>query len=147
MDKINEIRGTDYKLYNYYGAADAERVIIAMGSVCETAEETIDALTAMGEKVGLVKVHLYRPFVADKLLAAIPSTVKSIAVLDRTKEPGSYAEPLFLDVAAAYVGKNAPKLIAGRYGLGSKDTTPEQVLAVFKELKKDQPKEIHSWYR
>src|SRR5574344_490116 len=141
MDKINEIRGTDYKLYNYYGAADAERVIIAMGSVCETAEETIDALTAMGEKVGLVKVHLYRPFVADKLLAAIPSTVKSIAVLDRTKEPGSYAEPLFLDVAAAYVGKNAPKLIAGRYGLGSKDTTPEQVLAVFKELKKDQPKE------
>ena len=141
MDKINEIRGTDYKLYNYYGAPDADRIIIAMGSVCETAEEVIDYLNAHGEKVGLLKVHLYRPFAADKLLEAIPSTVKAIAVLDRTKEPGSYAEPLFLDVAAAYVGKNAPKLIGGRYGMGSKDTTPETVLAVYKELKKDQPKE------
>ena len=141
MDKINEIRGTNYKLFNYYGAEDADRVIIAMGSVCETAEEVIDFLNAHGEKVGLVKVHLYRPFAADKLLEAIPSTAKAIAVLDRTKEPGSYAEPLFLDVAAAYVGKNAPKLIGGRYGMGSKDTTPETILAVYKELKKDQPKE------
>ncbi len=141
MDKINEIRGTNYKLFNYYGAEDADRVIIAMGSVCETAEEVIDYLNAHGEKVGLVKVHLYRPFAADKLLEAIPATAKAIAVLDRTKEPGSYAEPLFLDVAAAYVGKNAPKLIGGRYGMGSKDTTPETILAVYKELKKDQPKE------
>ncbi|MBO4408823.1 MAG: pyruvate:ferredoxin (flavodoxin) oxidoreductase [Clostridiales bacterium] len=142
MDKINEIRGTDYKLYNYYGAADAERVIIAMGSVDETIDETIDYLVSRGEKVGLVKVHLYRPFVASKFLEAIPSTVKAIAVLDRTKEPGSLGEPLYLDVCAAYAGKNAPVIIGGRYGLGSKDTTPDQILAVYKELKKDEPKKF-----
>jgi len=142
MDKINEIRGTDYKLYNYYGAPDADRVIIAMGSVDETCDEVIDFLTAKGEKVGLVKVHLYRPFAAAKFLEAIPETVKSIAVLDRTKEPGCLGEPLFLDVCAAFAGKaNAPKIIGGRYGLGSKDTTPDQILAVYKELAKAEPKE------
>ncbi|MCQ2482303.1 MAG: pyruvate:ferredoxin (flavodoxin) oxidoreductase [Clostridia bacterium] len=141
MDKINEIRGTNYKLYNYYGAADAERVIIAMGSVDETIEETIDFLTARGEKVGLVKVHLYRPFAVDKFLEAIPASCKSIAVLDRTKEPGAHGEPLYLDVCAAYIGKaNAPKIIGGRFGLGSKDTTPDHILAVYKELAKADPK-------
>ena len=141
MDKINEIRGTDYKLFNYYGAPDAERVIIAMGSFDEAAEETVDYLTAKGEKVGLLKVRLYRPFATEKFLAALPSTVKSIAVLDRTKEPGAYGEPLFLDVCAAFAGKaNAPLIIGGRYGLGSKDTTPDQVLAVYKELAKAEPK-------
>ena len=140
MDKINEIRGTDYKLYNYYGAPDAERVIISMGSVDETIEETVDFLVARGEKVGLVKVHLYRPFAVDKFLEAIPSTTKAIAVLDRTKEPGSHGEPLYLDVCAAYIGKNAPKIIGGRYGLGSKDTTPDHILAVYKELAKENPK-------
>ena len=142
MDKINELRGTDYKLFNYYGAPDADRVIIAMGSVDETIEETIDFLTKnRGEKVGLVKVHLYRPFAADKLLEAIPATCKSIAVLDRTKEPGSLGEPLYLDVCTAYAGKaNAPKIIAGRFGLGSKDTTPDHILAVYKELAKADPK-------
>lgn len=141
MDKINEIRGTNYKLFNYYGAADADRIIIAMGSVDETVEETVDFLTARGEKVGLLKVHLYRPFSTEKFLAAIPASVKSIAVLDRTKEPGAHGEPLFLDICAAYAGvKNAPCIIGGRFGLGSKDTTPDMILAVYKELAKESPK-------
>ncbi|MDD3960088.1 MAG: pyruvate:ferredoxin (flavodoxin) oxidoreductase, partial [Oscillospiraceae bacterium] len=141
MDKINAIRGTDYKLFNYYGAPDAERVIIAMGSAGETAEETVDYLNGKGEKVGLLKVRLYRPFSVEHFLAALPSTVKSVAVLDRTKEPGAHGEPLFMDVCAAYAGDcKAPRIIGGRYGLGSKDTTPDQILAVFKELTKDEPK-------
>ena len=141
MDKINEIRGTNYKLFNYYGAPDAERVIIAMGSADETIEETVDYLASKGEKVGLLKIHLYRPFCVEKFLSSLPKTVKSIAVLDRTKEPGAHGEPLFLDVCAAYAGvSGAPSIIGGRYGLGSKDTTPDQILAVFKELSKSAPK-------
>ncbi len=141
MDKINAVRGTDYKLFNYYGAPDAERVIIAMGSAVETAEETVDYLNAKGEKVGLLKVRLYRPFSVEHFLAALPSTVKSVAVLDRTKEPGAHGEPLFLDVCAAFAGDSkAPRIIGGRYGLGSKDTTPDQILAVYKELSKSDPK-------
>ena len=138
MDKINAKLGTDYKLFNYYGAPDAERVIIAMGSICNVAEEVIDYMTAQGEKVGLVKVHLYRPFKADKLIEAIPATCKSIAVLDRTKEPGSLGEPLYMDVvtALANAGKHDIKVIGGRYGLGSKDTPPRSVFAVFEELSK-----------
>lgn len=141
MDKINEIRGTNYKLFNYYGAPDAERVIIAMGSADETIEETVDYLASKGEKVGLLKIHLYRPFCVEKFLSSLPKTVKSIAVLDRTKEPGAHGEPLFLDVCAAFAGvSGAPSIIGGRYGLGSKDTTPDQILAVFKELSKSAPK-------
>ena len=142
MDKVNEKLGTDYKLFNYYGAPDAERVIVAMGSICDVAEEVIDYLLAKGEKVGLVKVRLYRPFVAEKLAEAIPATVKSIAVLDRTKEPGSLGEPLFLDVVAALneVGRTGMKIVGGRYGLGSKDTTPASVFAVFENLSQDKPK-------
>ena len=142
MAMINEKLGTNYQLFNYYGAEDADRVIIAMGSICDVAEEVIDYLNAHGEKVGLVKVRLYRPFRADKLIAAIPSTCKSIAVLDRTKEPGALGEPLYLDVVTALAenGKTGLKVIGGRYGLGSKDTTPASVFAVYDELKKDQPK-------
>ena len=142
MDKINAKLGTDYKLFNYYGAPDAERVIIAMGSICNVAEEVIDYMTAQGEKVGMVKVHLYRPFAADRLLEAIPATCKSIAVLDRTKEPGALGEPLYMDVvtALANAGKNDIKVIGGRYGLGSKDTPPRSVFAVFEELTKAEPK-------
>ena len=141
MGKVNEKLGTDYQLFNYYGAPDAERVIIAMGSICDVAEEVIDYLTAKGEKVGLVKVRLYRPFVAEKLLAAIPATTKKIAVLDRTKEPGALGEPLHLDVVTALreAGNDVP-VIAGRYGLGSKDTPPSSVFAVYDELAKDAPK-------
>ena len=141
MDKVNAKIGTDYKLFNYYGAPDADRVIVAMGSICDVAEEVIDYLTAMGEKVGLVKVRLYRPFSAEKLAAAIPATVEKIAVLDRTKEPGALGEPLYMDVVTALAtqGKNI-KVIGGRYGLGSKDTPPSSVFAVFDELKKDAPK-------
>ena len=141
MDKVNAKLGTDYKLFNYYGAADADRVIIAMGSICDVAEEVIDYLTAKGEKVGLVKVRLYRPFVAEKLLEAIPATAKKIAVLDRTKEPGSQGEPLYLDVVTAFAnaGRQAT-IIGGRYGLGSKDTPPKSVFAVYEELAKDAPK-------
>ncbi|PWL71320.1 MAG: pyruvate:ferredoxin (flavodoxin) oxidoreductase [Clostridiales bacterium] len=141
MDKVNEKIGTNYKLFNYYGAPDAERVIIAMGSICDVAEEVIDYLTAKGEKVGLVKVRLYRPFVPAKLLEAIPATAKHIAVLDRTKEPGALGEPLFLDVVTALreAGNNA-NVIGGRYGLGSKDTPPSSVFAVFDELAKAEPK-------
>ena len=142
MDKINAKLGTDYKLFNYYGAPDAERVIIAMGSICNVAEEVIDYMTAQGEKVGMVKVHLYRPFAADRLLEAIPATAKSIAVLDRTKEPGALGEPLYMDVvtALANAGRNDIKVIGGRYGLGSKDTPPRSVFAVFEELTKAEPK-------
>ena len=142
MNKVNAKLGTDYKLFNYYGAADAERVIVAMGSICDVAEEVIDYLNAAGEKVGLVKVRLYRPFSAEKLVEAIPQTVKKIAVLDRTKEPGSLGEPLFLDVVAALAatGRKIDTVIGGRYGLGSKDTPPSSVFAVYKELAKDAPK-------
>ena len=141
MNKVNAKLGTDYKLFNYYGAPDAERVIVAMGSICDVAEEVIDYLTAAGEKVGLVKVRLYRPFSAEKLAEAIPSTVKKIAVLDRTKEPGSLGEPLYLDVVAALAATGRKiDVIGGRYGLGSKDTPPASVFAVYDELKKDAPK-------
>ena len=134
MDKVNEKIGTDYKLFNYYGAADAEHVIIAMGSVCDTIEETIDYLVAAGKKVGVVKVRLYRPFSAEALINAIPETVKQISVLDRTKEPGSLGEPLYLDVVAALKGSRfeSTPVFTGRYGLGSKDTTPAQIVAVYK---------------
>ena len=142
MGKINEKLGTNYQLFNYYGAPDAERVIIAMGSICNVAQEVIDYMTAQGEKVGMVMVRLYRPFAADKLLEAIPATCKKIAVLDRTKEPGSLGEPLYLDVvtALANAGMNDVTVIGGRYGLGSKDTPPRSVFAVYEELAKDQMK-------
>ena len=142
MGKINEKLGTNYQLFNYYGAPDADRVIIAMGSICDVAEEVIDYMNAHGEKVGLVKVRLYRPFAADKLLEAIPATAKKIAVLDRTKEPGALGEPLYLDVvsALANAGKNDVKVIGGRYGLGSKDTPPASVFAVYEELNAAEPR-------
>ena len=138
MDKVNAKIGTDYKLFNYYGAEDAEKVIIAMGSVCDTIEETIDYLLAAGEKVGVVKVRLYRPFCADALVATIPETVKQITVLDRTKEPGALGEPLYLDVVAALKGTkfNDTPIFTGRYGLGSKDTTPAQIVAVYNNTEK-----------
>ena len=141
MDKVNEKLGTDYKLFNYYGAPDAEKIIIAMGSVCDVTEEVIDYLNAAGKKVGLVKVRLYRPFSAEKLVEAIPETVKKIAVLDRTKEPGALGEPLYMDVvgALAAMGRQAT-VIGGRYGLGSKDTPPSSIFAVYEELDKDAPK-------
>ena len=144
MNKVNEKLGTDYKLFNYYGAEDAERVIIAMGSICDVAEEVIDYMNARGEKVGLVKVRLYRPFSAEKLIEAIPATAKKIAVLDRTKEPGALGEPLYLDVVAALAAKGVKTdvLIGGRYGLGSKDTPPSSVFAVYDELAKDEPKQL-----
>ena len=142
MGKVNAKLGTDYQLFNYYGAADADRVIIAMGSICDVAEEVIDYLNAHGEKVGLVKVRLYRPWRADKLLAAIPSTAKKLAVLHRTKEPGAQGEPLYLDVvtALANAGITDKVVIGGRYGLGSKDTPPASVFAVYEELTKAEPK-------
>ena len=138
MDKVNAKIGTDYKLFNYYGAADAEHIIIAMGSVCETIDETIDYLTAKGQKVGLVKVRLYRPFCASALIDAIPDTVKKISVLDRTKEPGSLGEPLYLDIVAALKGTkfDGVEIFSGRYGLGSKDTTPGQIIAVYNNTEK-----------
>ena len=142
MDKINAKLGTDYKLFNYYGAADADRVIVAMGSICDVAEEVIDYLNAHGEKVGLVKVRLFRPFAAEKLIEALPASVQKIAVLDRTKEPGSQGEPLYQDVvmALAKAGRNDVTVIGGRYGLGSKDTHPASVFAVYEELAKNAPK-------
>ena len=142
MGKINEKLGTNYDLFNYYGAEDAERVIIAMGSICDVAEEVIDYLTAKGEKVGLIKVRLYRPWVSSALLDVIPKTAKKIAVLDRTKEPGALGDPLYLDVATTLreAGLNDIVLTAGRYGLGSKDTPPSSVFAIYKELEKDAPK-------
>lgn len=140
MDKVNAKIGTNYKLFNYYGAEDAEHVIIAMGSVCETIEETIDVLRAAGQKVGVVKVRLYRPFSANALVAAIPDSVKAISVLDRTKEPGALGEPLYLDVVAALKGTkfDAVPIRTGRYGLGSKDTTPAQIAAVYANTEKSQ---------
>ena len=142
MAKINEKLGTDYDLFNYYGAEDADRVIVAMGSINDVAEEVIDYLTAKGEKVGLVKVRLYRPWVSDALLKVLPKTAKKVAVLDRTKEPGSLGDPLYLDVAATLreAGLNDIILTGGRYGLGSKDTPPSSIFAVYKELEKDAPK-------
>ena len=141
MGKVNAKLGTNYQLFNYYGAPDADRVIIAMGSICDVAEEVIDYLNAHGEKVGLVKVRLYRPFRADKLLEAIPATATKIAVLDRTKEPGAQGDPLYLDVVTAFAnaGRQAT-IIGGRYGLGSKDTPPSNVFAVYEELTKAEPK-------
>ena len=144
LGKVNAKLGTNYQLFNYYGAADADRVIIAMGSICDVAEEVIDYLNAHGEKVGLVKVRLYRPFRADKLIAAIPETAKKIAVLDRTKEPGSQGEPLYMDVvtALADAGITDKVVTGGRYGLGSKDTPPSSVFAVYEELAKAEPKKM-----
>ena len=142
MGKVNAKLGTDYQLFNYYGAPDADRVIVAMGSVCDTIEEVIDYMNANGEKVGLVKVRLYRPFVSAKLAAAIPASVKKIAVLDRTKEPGSLGEPLYLDVLAALAreGRGDIKVVGGRYGLGSKDTTPASIFATYENLLAEAPK-------
>ena len=141
MEKISEITGRKYGLFNYYGAEDADRVIILMGSASEAAREAIDHLTAQGEKVGLVSVHLYRPFSVKHLLAAVPKTTKRIAVLDRTKEPGANGEPLYLDVKEAFYGvENAPVIVGGRYGLGSNDTTPAQILAVYENLAMAEPK-------
>ena len=142
MDKVNAEIGTDYKLFNYYGAPDAEQVIIAMGSVCDTIEETIDYMLAQGKKVGLVKVRLYRPFSVDAFVSAIPETVKKITVLDRTKEPGSIGEPLYLDVLAAINGSDfaGVKVYTGRYGLGSKDTTPGDIIAVYRNAESETPK-------
>ncbi len=141
MDKVNEKIGTDYKLFKYYGAPDADKVIVAMGSICDVAEEVIDYMLAKGEKVGLVKVRLYRPFVAAKLVEAIPATAKKIAVLDRTKEPGALGEPLYLDVVTALAtsGVNV-KVVGGRYGLGSKDTPPSSIFAVYDNLATAEPK-------
>ena len=143
MGKVNEKLGTNYDLFNYYGAPDADRVLIAMGSICDVAEEVIDYMNASGEKVGLIKVRLYRPFVAKKLVEAIPASVKKIAVLDRTKEPGALGEPLYLDVvtALASYGVSGIKVIGGRYGLGSKDTPPSSVFAAFENLAADEPKD------
>ena len=141
MDKVNAKIGTNYKLFNYYGAPNADRVIIAMGSVCDVTEEVIDYMLAKGEKVGLVKVRLFRPFVAEKLIEALPKTVKKIAVLDRTKEPGSLGEPLYIDVVTALATNGvSAKVVGGRYGLGSKDTPPSSIFAVYDNLAKDEPK-------
>ena len=142
MKKVNRKLGTDYQLFNYYGAPDADRVIVAMGSICDVTEEVIDYLNAHGQKVGLIKVRLYRPWRADKMLACIPETCKSIAVLDRTKEPGAQGEPLYMDVVTslANAGRTDIKVIGGRYGLASKDTPPASVFAVYKELAKANPK-------
>jgi pyruvate-ferredoxin/flavodoxin oxidoreductase len=141
MNKISEITGRKYGLFNYYGAEDADRVIIAMGSVTQAAQEAIDYLNANGEKVGLVSVHLYRPFSAKHFLAAVPKTAKKIAVLDRTKEPGANGEPLYLDVVDCFYGvENAPLIVGGRFGLASKDTTPAQIISVFENLALPEPK-------
>lgn len=142
MHKVNEKLGTNYELFNYYGASDADRVIVAMGSFCDVCEEVVDYLNAQGQKVGLIKVRLYRPFVSQKFAAALPSTVKKIAVMDRTKEPGSGGEPLYLDVVNALMKEGLTNVCVcgGRYGLGSKDTPPASVFAIFKELELDQPR-------
>jgi len=141
MNELYKITGRQYRPFDYYGAPDAERVIVAMGSVCETIEETIDYLLKQGEKVGLIKVHLYRPFSASHFFRVLPKTVKKIAVLDRTKEPGSLGEPLYLDVVHLFYDYDVkPVIVGGRYGLGSKDTRPSQILAVFKNLSQDNPK-------
>ncbi len=141
MHEMNQLTGRDYQLFNYYGDPNADRVIVAMGAICDTVMETVDFLNARGEHVGLVNVHLYRPFATDRFLAALPKSVEKIAVLDRTKEPGAIGEPLYLDVVAACASMaNAPQIVGGRFGLGSKDTTPDDILAVFKNLRSDQPK-------
>ncbi len=142
MERVNERIGTDYQLFNYYGAPDADRVIVAMGSFCDVCEEVIDYLNAQGQKTGLVKVRLYRPFVTEKFVAALPETVQKIAVMDRTKEPGAIGEPLYMDVvnALAVKGRSIPVVVGGRYGLGSKDTPPSSVFAIFEELAKDVPR-------
>ena len=141
MAEISKLTGREYKLFNYYGAPDAERMIVLMGSAAETAKEAIDYLLAKGEKVGLLNVHLYRPFAADRFLAALPATVKKLAVLDRTKEPGAMGEPLYQDICSVYQKKGIPMtVVGGRYGLSSKDTTPGQIIAVFDNLKQDAPK-------
>ena len=141
MNEINKLTGRSYKLFNYYGAEDADRLIIAMGSICDCITETIDYLTSKGEKVGLLNVHLYRPFAIDRFLEAIPKTVKKIAVLDRTKEPGAIGEPLYLDVCSAYYKEKVqPTIVGGRYGLGSKDTTPSDIISVYDNLNLDEPK-------
>jgi len=140
LNKIKILTGREYHLYDYYGAKDAERVIVAMGSVCDTAEQCVDYLLSKGEKVGLIKVHLYRPFALEKFLAAFPKTVKRIAVLDRTKENGSAGEPLYLDVVNAFKEHRDITIVGGRYGLASKDTRPSQIMAVFENLKQDTPK-------
>ncbi|WP_213996030.1 pyruvate:ferredoxin (flavodoxin) oxidoreductase [Tepidanaerobacter syntrophicus] len=141
MNEINKLTGRNYGLFNYYGHPEAERVIVAMGSVCETIEETIDYLMSQGEKVGVLKVHLFRPFSIEHFLSQMPKTVKKIAVLDRTKEPGALGEPLYQDVCTAYIADdNRPTIVGGRYGLGSKDTTPTQIKAVYDNLKADEPK-------
>ncbi|MBU5483094.1 pyruvate:ferredoxin (flavodoxin) oxidoreductase [Clostridium sp. MSJ-11] len=142
MNEINKLTGRDYKLFNYYGSEDAERVIVAMGSVCDCIEETIDYLMAQGEKVGLIKVHLYRPFSLEHFFKAMPKTVKKIAVLDRTKEPGSIGEPLYLDVKSAFYNSELkPVIVGGRYGLGSKDTVPGHMISVFENLKAETPRD------
>ncbi len=142
MEQINKLTGRNYHLFNYYGAPDAERLIVAMGSVCEAIEETVDYLNQKGEKVGLLNVHLYRPFSLEHFFKYIPQTVKKIAVLDRTKEPGSLAEPLYLDVKSAFYGKEwQPVIVGGRYGLGSKDVVPAHIVAVYDNLKLEQPKD------
>ena len=142
MKKIESIAGRKYNLFDYYGANDAKDVIVAMGSVCDTIEETIDYLNSKGEKVGLIKVRLYRPFSAEHFLKVLPETVERIAVLDRTKEPGSISEPLYLDISKIFYNQpNKPLIMGGRYGLGSKDTTPSQIIAVYKNLRSDVPKD------
>ena len=141
MEKINELAGTDYKLFNYYGAEDAEDIIITMGSSCDVTKETIDYMNGKGDKLGLLEIHLYRPFVADYFLKQIPKTVKRIAVLDRTKEPGALGEPLYLDVRNVFADvENAPLIVGGRYGLGSKDFTPMDVMAIYQNLRSEKPK-------
>lgn len=141
MEEITKLTGREYRPFNYYGAPDAEHIIVAMGSVCETIEETVDYLMAQGEKVGVIKVHLYRPFAGKYFLDVLPATVKKITVLDRTKEPGSLGEPLYQDVRTLFYDQaNCPIIVGGRYGLGSKDTTPAQIVAVFDNLKEDSPK-------
>ncbi|MEW8956781.1 MAG: pyruvate:ferredoxin (flavodoxin) oxidoreductase, partial [Clostridium sp.] len=143
MNEINKLTGRDYKLFNYYGAPDAEKIIIAMGSVCDTIEETVDYLVDKGEKVGLVNVHLYRPFSIQHLLAVVPKTVKKISVLDRTKEPGSAGEPLYQDIRNAFYEletETRPVVVGGRYGLGSKEVTPGNILSVFNNLDAEKPK-------
>lgn len=143
LGKISEITGREYHLFSYYGAEDADRIIILMGSATEAAREAIDYLNANGQKVGMVSVHLYRPFSVKHLLAAVPKTVKRIAVLDRTKEPGAEGEPLYLDVKSAFYDvENKPLIVGGRYGLGSSDTTPAKIISVFNNLALPEPKTI-----
>ncbi|MDZ5038336.1 pyruvate:ferredoxin (flavodoxin) oxidoreductase, partial [Clostridium perfringens] len=142
MAEITKLTGREYHCFDYYGAPDADRVIVTMGSSTDVAEETIDYLTSKGEKVGVVKVRLYRPFSTERLLKVIPATVKSIAVLDRTKEPGSIGEPLYLDIKSAFYGReNAPVIVGGRYGLGSKDPNPAHIASVYANLASENPKD------